>query len=474
MQSTLLYQTLSSVSEKEWNQISKASISAFFNHRSEVTSLISLLKRHFTSGQPLLADSTIYYQVFNQKTFNAARWRLLISDALQVVESALAVSQFLSEEESTLHLLQWYRKKGIDKNFNTHYNRLAKSLNKAQSAVDILEFEHLQQFEKYQHDVEIRRTGNLNIQALMDTADLAYIGRKMRLLCYARAHQQVVQLEYDTELVDAVLNYIKSRELWNVPVIGAYYFAYGALTYEGEESCQQYERLRGLILDHTDEFELRELRGIFILAINFCILQHRRGQASFTEDVFLLYKKGIEKGPLTLDNVISPYTYRNAVAVGIILDELEWATSFTEDYKTYLDKAQRESIYNFNMARICYQKQDYEGVREYLWNTDFDDILLSLSAKTILLKVYYLLKEYLVLDSAIESFRAYLKRKKIAAAHASNYFKIMSYMRQLRRVSSFQKKPERVAALKAKLDKETSFTEMQWFKEQIQLLEAMV
>lgn len=472
MRRTLLYQVLSSLNEREWHRIILATQSPYFTTNDQVTKLLHYLKGTMTPIDRKGVESIKFPFKLGAKRYSDVQLRLLFSETLEIVEDVLTFQEIKKNKSRfTIELLASYRQKRVQKNYKSRFNRVEGQLANDLASVDQLENEHLLEFERYQHEVEVHRGDNLNIQQLLDTADKAYIAKKLRLMCYARAHQQVVEHEYQSDLSETVLHLVRDHQLYRHPVIGAYYFAYGALTKDGEDSIETYQKLRALLIDDLVLFDPKELKGLFILAINFCILQHRRGITSFTRDIFLFYKTGIESGSLTENNTISPYTYRNVVAVGIILEELEWATNFTINYKDFVEIENRESVYSFNMARIKYHMGQYEEVREFLWNTDFEDTLLSLSAKTILLKVYYLIGEYLLLDSAIESFRGYLKRKKVAKAHALNYQKIGAYMKSLRRVSSFHKNPKSIQKLMLKLKAESPFTEKSWFEEQLNLIE---
>ena len=69
------------------------------------------------------------------------------------------------------------------------------------------------------------------------------------------------------------------------------------------------------------------------------------------------------------------------------------------------------------MARLAYHEEDYSTAIDLLRDTDQKDLLINLYAKNLLLKIYYETGEYKLLDSFLDAFQIYLRRKKGIASH---------------------------------------------------------
>ena len=99
---------------------------------------------------------------------------------------------------------------------------------------------------------------------------------------------------------------------------------------------------------------------------------------------------------------------------------------------------------------------------------DYDDILLTLVAKTMLLKIYYELDEINALDSLLGSMHTYLQRKKVMGYHQSNYKNIIRYTRRLLRVAPYDDNQKQ--KLKAEIEQTNPLTERKWLLEQLDRL----
>ena len=136
------------------------------------------------------------------------------------------------------------------------------------------------------------------------------------------------------------------------------------------------------------------------------------------------------------------------------------------DYKQYVEKAYRESAFRFNMARLAYQEKDYEAAIDLLRDTDQKDLLINLYAKNLLLKIYYELGEFKLLDSFLDAFQIYLRRKKDIASHKKNYWNMIYYTQKLMKVNPFNK--EAINKLKIRIKEEDILLERKWLLEQLE------
>jgi hypothetical protein len=66
-----------------------------------------------------------------------------------------------------------------------------------------------------------------------------------------------------------------------------------------------------------------------------------------------------------------------------------------------------------------------------LQHANYRDILLNLSAKTLLIKTYYELDEFDALTSSLDAMRNYIRRKRVIGYHRTNYLNIVKYMEKL-------------------------------------------
>ena len=100
-----------------------------------------------------------------------------------------------------------------------------------------------------------------------------------------------------------------------------------------------------------------------------------------------------------------------------------------------------------------------------LRDTDQADLLINLYAKNLLLKIYYELGEFKLLDSFLDAFQIYLRRKKDIASHKKNYWNMIYYTQKLMKVNPFNTSAKE--KLKAKIESEEVLLERPWLLEQL-------
>jgi tetratricopeptide (TPR) repeat protein len=162
-----------------------------------------------------------------------------------------------------------------------------------------------------------------------------------------------------------------------------------------------------------------------------------------------LYKKGLETGILLENNLLSRYTFGNAVGAALKIQQFEWAEKFIRDFEPHLEEKQRKSIVNFNLSRVYFEKGDYDKAQRLLFDFEYDDMLLNIIAKTMLLKIYYEQGEFDALESLLESMRIYLQRKEaLDPARKTAYKNLISLMKKLLNHNPYSKtQTERLRSL---------------------------
>jgi len=101
-----------------------------------------------------------------------------------------------------------------------------------------------------------------------------------------------------------------------------------------------------------------------------------------------------------------------------------------------------------------------------LQNIEYEDLLLNLAAKTILLKIYFELNENDLLDAHLLSLQNFLRRKTLIGYHKKNYKNIISITRKLLTYNRFDKKEkEKIRHLILDAD---VLTDRKWFLDMLE------
>jgi len=139
--------------------------------------------------------------------------------------------------------------------------------------------------------------------------------------------------------------------------------------------------------------------------------------------------------------------------------EFDWAYDFIHSHRELLAEGKRHGTFSFNLARYYSDKRDYDRAMPLLQQMDFDDPLLNLQGKMMLLKMYYETDAQNALESLLTSLDAYLRRKKLGEQQREAHRNALRFVRRLFLL------PERDTAGRAALRKEIGDTDLVAMKE---------
>jgi len=296
--------------------------------------------------------------------------------------------------------------------------------------------------------------------------DIYALIEKLRLACSVISAQNFDKQEADFSLLELLLNRITSEDLEKHALLAIYFYTYKML--QQPENETYFNQLQPLIYQQVRTFSKTEMREIILQANNFCIKRMNRGEEMYFRKSFELYKLGIEHKILLESGLLSRFTFTNVVTIALRLKEIDWTKSFIEINKKYVEEKFRESTYSFNKAKLWYTQKLYDKTIILLQQADYDDILLNLSAKTILLKIYVELNYIDTLEYHIQSMRKFITRKKIEPFYKNNFTNICKLTIKLMEYKVSKNKHKINETLKATIQQTNPCSEKIWLLEQIQ------
>ncbi|MBI5914595.1 MAG: hypothetical protein HY842_04400 [Bacteroidetes bacterium] len=403
----------------------------------------------------------VFQALYPGKTYNDAEMRQAMYFLLRAVENFLVYNELLKDEvRSQATLVKVYRQRQLTKLFQkTIEEGWAIQQKQPHRNHQYFENEYLLQFEQYNYLSSLGRTVPLNLQEISDSNDIAFIINKLQVGCIILSHQKVFNANYRLGLLNHVLEFVENNSaLLDNPAIAIYYFTFKAST-EGDNELF-FQKLKERVNLHGDLFPLQEIRSIYLFALNYCIGRMNTGELAYVVEAFDLYKQGLSKDIFLEDGLISRFTFRNIVAIGLQLKEYDWVETFIRQYQRFLEEKHRDSLVQFNLAHLHFEKKNYKQAMKLIAQFDYDDILITLVAKTMLLKMYYELDESNALESLIGSMKTYLQRKKIMGYHKDNYKNIIQYTKKLLKVAHYDK--EQKQKLRQEIESVNPLTERKW------------
>jgi len=463
MENTRLIALIATLSNKEIKGMHQFLNSPFFNNRASVTRLFLYLTDNMTLHKLIPTREDSYYYVISSKNktepYDDQQIRLWMSYLLKLIEKFLVHHSFFEDEINVkTKLAEIYRQRNLPKHQERNLSELQKLINKStfrNAAFYSNDFRL--QLEQYRFQSSNKRMSELNLQKMTDSLDVSYISQKLRQSCFAMAHQTVYKTEYNLGPLKEIITYIDNTDLLEIPAISVFYYAYKIMV--EPDVTSNFHQLKKLLVESENKFTKEEFGDLFILAINFCIKRYNAGDRAYLKDEFEIYKHGIEQNLFLTNNMLSRFTYRNVVTVALVLEEYEWAEKFIGDYKNKIDKAYRESMYSFSMARLEYSRKNYSSALVLLQKAIYKDLLLNLAAKTVMLKIYFELEEFDLLDAHLGAMQTFIKRKNIIGYHKDNYLNLVYFTKKLMEVNPYDKSEKEqlrdtIASKKAIAEKE--------------------
>ncbi|MEZ4932470.1 MAG: hypothetical protein R2788_10165 [Saprospiraceae bacterium] len=465
MENSRLLQLLRTLTKNEMSEMKKVLASPFFNHRTDVSTLYDYLLKYLKNGKPVPAKEEVFPVVFPKEKYDDHRLRLCMSLLYQLTCQYLTYTEFLNDEVAAqMRLSSLFRKRNLHTHFDTAWKNLSEK-HERNTLRNAAYFQRKYQFslEKYRSDYNLKNVDRTFLQDLSNQLDVGFLIQKLAHSCFLISHQAVSNASYDFGLLEKMLSYIEETDVLDIPAIAIYYNCYKALTNPAEQ--RYFQKFRELALLHDALFLPEELRDLYILAINFCIRQYNEGNSEYLPFQFQFYKDGLEKGYFLTAGWLSRYTYQNVVTIGLVTEEFDWVERFIHEYRERLQEPYRESVFSFNLARLEYQRRHFGKALDMLQKAEYKDLLLNLAAKTLQMKIFYENQEYDLLDSHLQAFKIFIRRKNALGYHRENYLNTIYLTRKLLEINPFDKKEK--AALKKEIEETKGVGDKDWLLAQL-------
>ncbi len=458
-----VFETLTKVEIRQFRQFLR---SPFFNKRSDLEVIFEYLAKLKKKGTPLPDKSILFQKAYIGEDFNDLKIRAAMSDLQELIEEFLLVNFHRKDALKTkLTLCEIYRTRQLSKHF-IKTEKKAQNLLSQTSNQNVDYYQHLLslQTELAHFHTSNKRSEPLNLQEVSNTIDHLYLLQKLRHSCTQLTHQKVYKTSYDHGLLHHVLERIEAEGYLTEPLIAIYYYCYQFLTNPNQSHF--FQQFKTSLLQYQAVIDKQEQKQLHYMAINFCIRKINEGDSSFVEESFDLYQYGLSSGILLENNLLSRFTFNNIIGGSIKLNRLKWSDDFIEAHQNKLDKTYRESTICFNRGRIEYARKNYREAIHFFQKAAYEDLINILIIKSHLLKIYFELKEFDVLDSHLQSFSAFIRRRKVSDFHRKNFLNFIQLVRKLTTIPSYDK--ARKEKLKKEANQKDILTERKWFLSELE------
>lgn len=427
----------------------------------------------FLNVKPSSSRGEVFKKMFgsvpfnNQKIYELTSWTNNLLDRF-LLEKYLAENP-LERAQFTIKSYNNY----VSGNLSS--NKLSSLKQKSKKGVKDADYFRIQNFILQEEDKlslqrETRKQDNL-LQQKSDYLNLYFFSEKLKDACEMMNRQNIVNVAYTPMFVDEVVGYIEANpaKFEKHLHVWVYYLIYNMLRTKEQVFFDDVVE-RATKINVTKHFKKEELKDVFNYLQNFCVYNINQGVSSFLQKLFDIYSFQIEHD-LFLDEKqhITQWDYKNIVTIGLRLQNTEWTYNFLHGFKKHLREEFKENAFNYNLANFYYETNNLKQAKQHLLQVTFSDVYYNLSARSILLKIYYEEEETEALFALVEATINFLKRNKLVSAYQKRAYKnLFSFTKRvhLTRISSFTRKDkkfmDKMQKLKEKIEIEQEIANKSW------------
>ncbi len=404
-----------------------------------------------------LNKQTVFQRVFPKRPFDKADFNHLQNYLLRLVEQFLAHETIKSRK---LEREQWLLNTYLERDLAKHYSFKQKQLSQAISQLKYRDDQfHYQQFEfaKTENDrflLQRLRVAHNAIQEASSGLDLFYLIKKLKFLVEILDRQKKFPQSYSIQEFEQLELLLKNRQYQEEPYIQIYWQLAQMLVHE--EKVGYYDQFKIFLDQYATHVHPADLKQLFLFAINYCVRKIGAGHP-FQEQLLALYTSGLKNDTLLEGGLLSPWTYKNVIQLGLALGHHQWVEQFMEEFASKLPTHLYRDAYYYNLAAFYYAKNNYEQAMIHLNKVEFSDISYKLWSKELLLKLYFELGELEALHSLLISFEKLIKRNKLIPHPQKEAYR--NFIQLTRKLVRKNYKP---LALEQEIQAKTNLRERKW------------
>lgn len=460
-----LLEILDTFDRKEIRQLRKILRSPFFVLREDLKRLFEFLVKHQKKGKTPPKLAAIFAKTYPEETFNAVKIRGTMSDLLERVEEFLLINYHRQDQlKARLLLTQIYRTRKLKKSYETNIKKTEQLLYKnthrnGHYYEQVLDF----YMEKMQFQINTNRTDHLFFQEISENNDILFLIRKLQNACAQLTHQSVYKMNTDFGLLNYFLDQIETQpQYMKIPAISIFYYCYRFIK---DTDLNYFQKFKTALFANRHHFTNEDLQAPYRLAINFCIRKLNESELFFAREGLTFYQEGISEGILLENNLIPRFSFNNMVAMALKLQEYNWVEDFITNASVKLAPRFRQQTVSFNFARLEFARKDYDKALIHLQTAENEDLVNVLISKMLIIKIYFEQDAIESLQSSLDSFEQYIRRREVSDYHRTNFLKVIRYTRKIITLPSYAK--EEKAMLVEKIKTETVLSEQNWLLEKL-------
>ncbi len=425
MQQSKLIESFRKLSAKQLSRFEEFLLSPYFNKNEENILFFKYLKKYApTFEHRNLSKKTVLQKLSTSKKLDEKSLAYLMTRLTKLLDEFLAI-EFLKSDEAgpPLHLMEQYHALGLPRQEKSAEAAVEKWLKKlpfrnARFYQQQFLFRRLQ----YENSAPNQRRFNEKLQEATDALDTYYVIEKLRYACEMLNFSSSLDLDYQIDFAEQVAGWANNEKFEEEPAVQIYQGLF--LLMKGSADQNYFDKVKTLLNEYATIFTNKELEQLYTLLLNYCARRiNQFNEEKHWREYLEINKALLANGIIFEKGQLSPWRYTNLVAVGLRIGQIEWTQQFIYDYKNKLPEDYSENLFHYSLAQFYFHQKDFDKAQRELIRVEFADVLLNISARGLLIKIYFETGQTELLMPYLEATRIFLLRDKSLDVHPKNQIK---------------------------------------------------
>lgn len=468
MKNTKLIQLLARIQRTELNYLEKVVNSPCMNQNQHVKGLFDLLKVHHPKFEsPEIDPETVFAALFPDREFDELKMRHLMSMLLKLAEESLILRELKDSYSAHLLVVEAYQKRDLSK----HVKGAMRTARASAEAVEGRSPEaYYQSFRlgMVSEDLQLQGAGHgAQLRSIHNNLDRFYMSAKLRQACAILSRRNLYQNEFEPAMLEEWVAMLDQLQV-KTPLVELYRLALDTLMHPASETA--YPLFYAALEEHDQKVTKEIAVELHILARNYCIKRMNQGDTGYVKQLFDLYDLALERGYLVgKDGKMKASAFKNVVTTGLKLRAFDRIALFIDDFGHFLPEEHQQGYLVFCKGLLQFHMRQFREAVRMIRRVEFDNFFIEMDARILLIKCWYELQEFDLMEATLKSTRKFLGRNRLIAYHRKNYGNTLRLIERLLHVQ--HRSPAEIAVFRKKVEAVEPISERSWILSAVVALE---
>lgn len=188
-------------------------------------------------------------------------------------------------------------------------------------------------------------------------------------------------------------------------------------TYSSPGDISKYMRYKQLLADNFRKLSPDEICMHYYKMITYCLygLQNKSAEFGYDTELKSLYTEFLENSYYLDRNTphLPHELYRNILLFSARIKDYKWMGNFVDNYSFKVFPGDRENMFHFGNAYLCFYTGKYLMALEHVNNIDLDFFIYKVDTKNLTLMIYYELGYIEGSFDMLSSYREFICKNKL-------------------------------------------------------------